>query len=205
MGQLAVGTVDGVLEGQLAGLLHHVVAGDQHARLRVPQLLRLAHQGHDGQGVVGVDEVAAGDHVAGLQPRVGEGPCPEHRGEVQLDPLPLVQRGLPGGGGSVGGVVDGGVLRHVEARVHRGIVQPRLHHEGRRIRVPGEAVAVGGHGRWRVIIKKARQSCGAAIGDVGGNLRHNDLVQDLARGIRQAHGVPSRLGQLEGGVQLRAG
>ena len=204
---LAVFAVDRILEGQHTGLLHHVVAGDQQAGFLVPQHVRVAAHRHDGHAVVGVDEIAAGDDFAGLQAAVvGIGPGPQHHGgAVQLQGFAMVGRGGLGGNGAVGGVVHRGTLGHKEAGAHRGVIQPRRGDEGGRLGVAPEARAVGRHGRGRVIIKKARQPDGAAIGHVGTHFRQVHFVNHPALGRGKADGFALGTVKPEAGVQLGRG
>ena len=117
----------------------------------------------------------------------------------------MVGRGRLGGDGAIGGVVHRGAFRHMEAGAHRGVIQPRRGDEGGRLGVAPEARAVGCHGRGRVIIKKARQPDGAAIGHIGTHFRQIHFVNHPALGRGKADGFALGAGELETGVQLGRG
>ena len=153
-----------VLEGQLArGFLDGVGPQGQHALLFVPQDSRIRHHRYHRQRMVYIHEVGPRDNVAGLQPRRGEGPRPDHRRVVDFQPFPVVGRRPRGGDAAVRRVIDLRALRNLQLQIHRGIMHSRLNAEGRRLRVSGEADAVGQKGGGFGIIKKARHSNGPTI------------------------------------------
>ena len=121
--------VNGVLEGQLTGYLGYVGTGDEHACFLIPQDVRVAGQGHNGQGVIGVNEVSTGGDGAGLQPCRGEGSRPKHGGEVQLQRLAVVRRGRRGGDGTICGIVHRASVRDGEAGVHGFVMKSRFYQQ----------------------------------------------------------------------------
>ena len=196
--------VHGILKGNAARLVH-VVAHGEDARFRVPQVVGVGHQGHNGQGVVSIDEVGARHRVTGHVTILPEGPGPNHGGEVQFEGFPLIEGVLLGGHGTIQGVVHLRALGDSDAGIDRFVMQPRFHRQLRRFGIAHKARAVGRHGRGAVVIKKARQARGAAIGNIGGDQGQDDLIQNFARGVGKAHHVPARPRQLEGGVKLAGG
>ena len=88
--------VNRILEGQLARLLDHIVAGYQHAGLLVPQIVRIRYHRNKRQGVIRVDKESPRQCVAGSDFPGGEGLGPQHRRKVQLQLFSVIGVGVLG-------------------------------------------------------------------------------------------------------------
>ena len=204
---LFYGAVDGVLEGDAIRFVH-VVADGQHTVIRVPQNVWVGHQTDDGEGVVQVHKISAGDDLTGLQKPGGvECTRPQHHGAVDLKGVALV---VAGGvflrwDGTVRGVVDHGAVGHGNGQGQGAFIFAAAFGERRIACVTIVARSVGLAGGGRVIIIEAAVAGRAAVAVVGGDQTKGNTIQHLAGGVAKGDGLAARPFDLEIGVVFSIG
>ena len=83
--------IRGIAKGEFSWSLLNDRSVRQHTRLKIPQVIRIGHNRHHSQRMIGVDQISTRDGFTGLDHRIIRiSPCSQHCRKVQFEPLPVI-------------------------------------------------------------------------------------------------------------------